>query len=201
MRAALALVVLALGAPAHAGGFLQAGTGMRPLGLPLGGMVGGGGLRLGMEGENVGVFVGGMFTKATIGASEDEGFTHYVEVGFTSWTAQAGARLRIGGDELARPYVVGGALLFGLEAGVEEVGDDWENDVVVRPGPGGFVGGGADVRLARAIDLGVEVGGVHVAPKVGTVEKYRNREDTYIEAVNASWLYADVHITLRWGAS
>lgn len=174
---------------------LQVGTGQRLLDVPGTELLSGGAARIGWDFGVVAPFVGGNVTRAQLDVVEEE-----LVAPATLWTVSAGVRFdAVEETELLQPFAAGGLFLGGgggrlvFEDGREEYG------VEASTGPGGFLGAGADARLAPALAIGVEVGAVLATADVTVYEQVRQRRDVFELSATGIWSYADLHLVFRPG--
>jgi hypothetical protein len=168
-------------------------SGLRPFGLPIGGLLGGG-VRIGAILGTVTPFAGG---SATWGQGRDRG-----DFGTTArlLTAQTGVRIRVGQLEAAETYVLGAALLTN-HSGSSIFFDEPDNQVDragVR-GIGGFGGGGVDAHLSNRVSIGIEAGLAYTGAVAYTAQKQGN--ETFEDETDGSvmFTYSNLHLTLWLG--
>ncbi len=184
MSSAILVALLSLAQPAHADTVVTVGTGMGPMGLDGGGVLGGN-LRLGYDMGSLRPFVGGNWFQGTITLKDENGDERDKQKG-NLWSAVAGARLAFATDTDAFPYLVGGAHLL------RESAEFWGDEVTFTNGLGAFGGLGADARLSDALALGVEVGYLR---SFGSELNVDEEEITG----HLGWVYSDIHLTFRFG--
>lgn len=183
------LLLLLFAGNAHAGAFVQVGTGVRPLSLPGTALTFGGGARLGASVDRFTPFAGATVTWASLEVDD-------VPLSSTIWSVLAGARFDFTPpDRLARPFVSAGALFGATGAQGGQEGEEVALDVGL--GPGGFAGFGADAALSPGVAVGVEVG---LALTAGEIVARVEEESERISGF-ATWSYVDLHLVLRPGKS
>ena len=184
MSAAILVALLSLAQPVHAEPVVSVGTGMGPMGLDGGGILGGT-LRLGYDLGALRPFVGGNWSQGTITLKDEDGDERDKQKG-NLWSAVAGARLAFATDGDAFPYLIGGAHLLHASAEI------WEDEFTFTNGFGAFGGLGADAHLSEVVDLGVEV--VYLR-SFGSEIVVDDEEITG----HLGWVYSDIHLTIRFG--
>lgn len=183
-------------AAAHAGPYLQIGTGHRPLDVPLTDTLFGGGGRLGWDFGPVAPFFGGTVTSGSLAFEEEDD----LEISGALWSLMAGARFDLVDQEDAVTPFLSAGVSFGRAAGLVEYTDDDEKYTAgLGAGPGLFGGFGLDAPLIPGVALGLEVGGHWATGELYYEEDYGR--DDYEERydVSAAFGYADLHATFRFG--
>lgn len=191
-------VGMALSGPATAGptGMFQFSSGLRPLSLPVSGLMGGG-LRAGPVFGPVAPFLGGSLTAAKGSPTDDDAST-----ALHLWTGQLGTRLRVVQLEAAETYLVGGVFLSNV--GGKSVWDAQRgrgSQSVLKVGPGAFLGGGADAFLSSHVSLGVEAGFGATGGETVTrwFDRQRFDQDTFGAGSKLWFTHAALSVTVWTG--
>lgn len=170
-------------------------TGMKPLGLPIGTLLGGG-MRVGVILGPVTPFAGG---SASFGHGTDQlQDNDFVSgAGARLFTGQAGARLRIAQLEAAETYLLAGALLTEHTGYLTfKDGDDKQIANLGFRGLGGFGGGGVDAHMSNRVSIGVEAGVAYTGANIFTHEEQGN--ETYDENIGGSLVFSYTNLHLTW---
>ena len=170
-------------------------TGLKPFGLPISSLLGGG-LRVGVILGPVTPFAGGSATYVS-GSDKPQGNDFSTGLSTTLLTGQLGVRFRIAQLEAAETYLLASALLTDHSGAVHESEGSFER--VTRAGfnggIGGFGGGGVDARVSDGVSIGVEGGVAYTAAKLYTKQKEGNEKFDDELGGNAVFTYTNLHLT------